>query len=814
MDLELGTAQTKKRKMYLENFKQGKVSGEEQKSTEVMITEQCQLPKVAAADLSDPLKQRAESAIEAVVEYAAPTVQREVEPSVFHVELQSMNVDEDESFPYCDELPENVDQSTVSDDFFESDEFGDKCETSGLSQPLSECDQHCEGFRPCKSSQHCANLSVVSKCFPCSEHRVEALQLSQQCEASGHHVDREPSEWAAIYDDFEQCDVSESAAASADSLALPQQHKPSDQQHECFDSEPELSMKDSEECTMNGWRLNSLDPVDSPDCDTELDENEESDGAEQNGTDEDIPEFSHFNAPAHIYLNGNEENECCDAYKTRQENHEQVNMSCDHYDERVKDYFVISQYKPSVISEQWNSGKSLDFFSEEDGSSYCSSDETKSFKTCLDGSIPSEPCTDSSEESDKGAQEDSSDEQTQWESFEDEYEDEEIEQSHINECQEDGMKTPVDIVIEDYFDLFDRVEYYGHPFLQKKQYISCFDGGDIDVRLHLQSQMHKQTEYVCKEMNDKSDVEDNDTSCDVLEDSGEEEVIRDNTSSGSTKDPDEYMSLADDETECDEAEEDRTYEFYDQVSDMSEDKGADSDVPGEIDERMFAPFINDISVEGDAYEDEFYHSRNGDNTPTLNHLETLLTDFRKASEDEELIACSEMESYWSLIDGNEECEPGVEEYYEYQIKSIQSSNKHDLNRFINNRSCQHIIQPNQNVEQATALLTTQSDDDCRSNQLPSRVLNPPSDIIHSVVSGLANNEEDDTYKSSEQTSDTEEEEYDDEASEFCECEYCIPPDEQVLHDFLLLYILSRENCVNTVDLFLCYRDCTTNRSDE
>ncbi|TNN04472.1 hypothetical protein fugu_001501 [Takifugu bimaculatus] len=137
------------------------------------------------------------------------------------------------------------------------------------------------------------------------------------------------------------------------------------------------------------------------------------------------------------------------------------------------------------------------------------------------------------------------------------------------------MKTPVDIVIEDYFDLFDRGEYYGHTFLQKTQYISCFDGGDIDARLHLQSQVHKQTEYECKEISAKTEqytVQDSDPSCDVLEGAAEEEGLRDDTSSGSMTDPDECMqewgsSLADDETECDEAEEDRTCEFYDQVSD-------------------------------------------------------------------------------------------------------------------------------------------------------------------------------------------------------------------------------------------------------
>ncbi|TWW80496.1 CTD small phosphatase-like protein [Takifugu flavidus] len=567
--------------MYLENSMQGTVSGEEEQSAEAMIAEQCQLPKEAATDLTDLLKQRDKSAIEAVVEYAEQTVQREVEPSVFHVELQ-MTRDEDESFPHCDHLPESL----TSDAFFESDEFGDKCETSRLSQPLSECDQHSEGIRPCKSCQHCANHSTVTNCFPCSEHQTEALQLSQQCEAFDHHFDREPNKWAAIYKEFEQCDTPESTLVPADPLTV-------HQQHDCFDSEPELSVKDSEESTINGCTPNTLDSLDS--LESELDENEESDEAEHDETDEEIPGFSHFNAPAHVYSDDREASECCDAYKLRK-----ANMSCVDYNECVKGYFGISHYKPSVTSEQWNSDMSSEFFSEEDGSSYCSSVETKSFKTCLDGSIPSDPCSDSSGESDKGAQEDSSDEQTQWESFEDE--DEEIEQRHLNACQEEGMKTPVDIVIEDYFDLFDRGEYYGHTFLQKTQYISCFDGGDIDARLHLQSQVHKQTEYECKEISAKTEqytVQDSDPSCDVLEGAAEEEGLRDDTSSGSMTDPDECMqewgsSLADDETECDEAEEDRTCEFYDQVSEDKELTNSEEEDTHEATEQT-----------GDTEEEEF-----------------------------------------------------------------------------------------------------------------------------------------------------------------------------------------------------------------
>uniref|UniRef100_A0A674PPD0 protein-serine/threonine phosphatase n=1 Tax=Takifugu rubripes TaxID=31033 RepID=A0A674PPD0_TAKRU len=104
-----------------------------------------------------------------------------------------------------------------------------------------------------------------------------------------------------------------------------------------------------------------------------------------------------------------------------------------------------------------------------------------------------------------------------------------------------------------------------------------------------------------------------------------------------------------------------------------------------------------------------------------------------------------MEPYWSLVEENEQRDPGVEEYYAYQIRSIQSSNKHDLNGLVNNRPCHQINQLNQNGEQATALPTTQSAGDCGSNQI-FKALKPPSGIIHSVVSELTNSEEEDTHE--------------------------------------------------------------------
>lgn len=508
--------------MYLENSEQSEVSGEGESSTEAMLAEQCQVPKLTeAADLTSPSKGSADLGIQVLVEYTEQTVlSREMDPSILCVEHCNMNRDETESCTYCNGHPESFVQYSSSDGFFESDQILDKCETSGLSQPFDECAQHRECFKPCKSSEHCANHSLASKCSPCCEHCAEHLQLFQQCKPSDQQFesfDFEPDKLAMNCDSFRPCEMSDFIPECTDHLELPQEYEPSDQQCECFDSEPYTLTEDSEQCDMTGFTPNISDSVDLLDCGTELceydeinnqiectndddDDDEESyppeQEDEQNETEsigeescrlsEDV-NSSHFDTPVHVYFDDREDaplvSECWETHQLTEEN------STDHSEMCETDCFETSvqEYEPTeqcATSERCSSDKTSEFCSEEDGCSDCSSVETKSFKTCPDGSIPSDHCSDSSGESEKGAQEDSSDEQTQWESFED---DEEIEQSNINRSNEDKKKTPtVDIAIEDYFDLFDRADYFGHAFAQKQRYISCFDGGDIHDRLYFE----------------------------------------------------------------------------------------------------------------------------------------------------------------------------------------------------------------------------------------------------------------------------------------------------------------------------------------
>ncbi|XP_071342204.1 uncharacterized protein [Trachinotus anak] len=839
--------------MYLENSEQAKVSAEGEPSAEAMLSEQ-------AADLTSPSKKSAGLGLKVLVEYTEQTVSREMDSSLLCMEHCNLNRDEIESCTYCNGHAESFEQYSASDGFFESDQTLYKCDTSGLSQPFHECVQHCESFQPCKSSELSANHSLASKCCPCCEHCAEHLHLFQQCEPSGQQFeafDFEPDKLAMNLDSFGLCEMSDFIPESTDHLELLQQYEPSDEQ---CDSEPDTSTEDSEQCELTDFSLNISDSVDLLDCGTEVcnydeiqnqtectndgdDDYEESFSSEQNETeasDEEDVNSSHLNTP--VNFDGSEHvsfaSEYCEKYLDT-EAHLQpataLHMSTDHCDvcgrddaETSEDYETTQQCETSDKTSD-----SSEFCNEEDGASDCSSIETKSFKTCPDGSIPSEPCSDSSEESEKEAQEDSSDEQTQWESFEEE---EEMEESHADESNEDKKKTStVDVVIEDYFDLFDRADYYGHAFGQKQHYISCFDGGDIHEGLYLEEEAQKhRAKNACtfEETHKVINVQEVDV-CpeEACEEAADEDWIIESES-----------ALAEDEVEEDEeceahafyaenyeeAEEDEdtfdgeTYASEEQVSEIcNEGEAGVCPSPGD-EERMCAPSAEDISVEGDAYEDKICeawgHESLGDSIATTDHVETTVDRKKDEPEDEVFIECSEMEPYWSLV-GNEDngamCEPGVEDYYAYQIKSVQSVNQalNGLERIsydqimngkatgyassketesqapgvcpVENKSVRfgitEVIELCENLASCTALdetdneQTPESDDDCELDT----EIRPPLDIIHSVLSERAKikglDAQAEGNDDSEQSRDSEEEQSDDESSWTCECEYCIPP---------------------------------------
>ncbi|XP_068427902.1 uncharacterized protein [Clinocottus analis] len=638
---------------------------------------------------------------------------------------------------------------------------------------------------------------------------------------------------------------------SADHLGFQQQYEPSDQQYECSESEQDTSTEDSEQCESTGFTPNISDSVDLLDCGTELCEYNEctnddceercsTDGEDEQNDTEPIDEdsyvlseevnSSHFEP---VYFDDQDKvplaSECCESEETA------LNTSAEDCETGYSD---ASQERDEVCatSEQCFV-KTSEFWSEEDFPSECSSVETKSFKTCPGCSIPSDYCSDSSGESEKGAQDDSSDEQTQWESFEDD-DDEESQQSQIDGSDE--VETPtVDTVVEDFFDLFDSADYSGHAFAQKQRYISCFDGGDIHDRLHLEEvQAEAQTlAYEFEEINEEIDVEETDACFDALEEACEDACEDDASQRGdaffgsceSEEPPEDWIvesesSQAEEEVEEYESEirtePDECPEFDDHVSEIGDAEEAEV-----CPESMSAPCVEDIAVEGDAYEDEALAAQNyeslGDNTSPVGHLAVAEPEYKAFN------AYSELEPYWSLVDhedDGETCTPGVEEYYAYQMESIQSSVKQALNGFImeerfNNQvihgdalsslketelqahrvhpedcgALTEIIELSDNlvtcsfVEKATEEQAPESDDDSGFSEM-SREIDPTSDIIHSVVSQLTQNKERDAptlvgrtegNEASEEGTDSEEEPSDDDSSEPCECEYCVPPIEEV-----------------------------------
>ncbi|KAM4558648.1 uncharacterized protein PAE49_013363 [Odontesthes bonariensis] len=840
--------------MYLENSEQR----EGELSAEVLLAEQFTVPMLTeAAGLNSPSKGRADLGIKVLVEYTEQTVSTEMDPPLLCVERGNSNLDLTESCTFCIRHAESFEQQSTSNGFFESDRILDDHEAAGLSRQFDKCAQHCECFKPCKSSEHRANHSLASESSLCCEHCPEQLQLFQQCKSADEQSessDFEPDELEVDYDSLEQCGMSPFIPECTEHLEF-QQYVPLDQQCDSSDSEQDMSTEHSEQRFPN----NISDSVDSLDgaaelCeydeaqtqteytdDDDVDEDDESYEAEQNETelsveddtpaavdfDRDVPFASDF-GETHLCTEENSQTSTTDAVTD-------VREFCGNEEDCEYD-----------ASELCHSEESVEFCAEEeDCSSECSSVESKSFKTCLDDSFPSDPFSDSSEESDKGAQEDSSDEQMQWESFEGD-EEETQKESDINLSNEKKKKTPaVDVVIEQYFDLFDREDCYAHMFAQKQHYISCFDGGDIHDHLYLEEEAQKQNDKTVNELeggNEDIDQQEADTcSEDAPADSDEEDLSQEDDCCDS-ENPLEACTVKSDSSSAGgdvEENESESFAFYPESSREAEDDEAsvdseacsfdgndfnDRDEEPEVcldsadEQSMLAPFAKEISVEGDAYEDKVSSAWSHESLGEADSLadETEMKDDCKENDKDEpelkhshFLPCSEMEPYWALIDAEESgefCEPGVEEYYACQIKSIQSSGKQAMNQFIlEGRSNCHLIgedAPSSSIEaesqdaevcpkegksvrfglsEVTELnlspvekmphgQSAESEDECGLKEI-SEEIRPPADVIHSVVSKHAND--------ATQSRDSEEEPSDEESLEDCECEYCVPKAVQV-----------------------------------
>ncbi|KAJ0070695.1 hypothetical protein NL108_017747 [Boleophthalmus pectinirostris] len=424
---------------------------------------------------------------------------------------------------------------------------------------------------------------------------------------------------------------------------------------------------------------------------------------------------------------------------------------------------------------------------------FCSEDElsdcsSKSFKTCPEGSLSSPPCSDSSEVSDKSVQGDSSDEQTQWESFEEE--EEEVEEIVETNVKTETKKTVTDIVIEDYFDFFDRDDYYG--ISQRKPYISCFDGGDIHDRLYyehlqtiaqnvknkndfeqIQEEMKEQNEAnleiqeFCEEDYETEQLDDN-LEDDFCEDDyeEEEEVYEDsNFDENEQQNDDFYQEFIENAENEDVARESYLYEDY------TEDKDSEYCENSNLDDILLsAPCAEDISVEGDAYCD-------------YSEVSDLTEDFEDefcVSEDVALLACSESEPYCALFDVDEErgeFEEDVEDYYAFKIQSVQTSSQQALRDFLLDVVLKNDIrgafwsQSDAFIEDLVMDLAERlSQCSLQAAAAEEREVAAPVGLIHSVAENVKTT-------ASEESRDSEEDGSEEEAEE-CDCEYCVPPTEQ------------------------------------
>ncbi|MEQ2172514.1 hypothetical protein GOODEAATRI_021848 [Goodea atripinnis] len=603
----------------------------------------------------------------------------------------------------------------------------------------------------------------------------------QQSESS----DFEPDELEANSDSFRESDMPGFVSEHTENLDLSLDHRCEDS-----DSEQDQSTEDSEQ----DFTQNISDSMDSLTCAADFSEYDESQAeAEYTDNDNDKEDESYEQNEMEVY----DEESCRSSEDTPDDTYESdvgVEENCEHTstaDVSVDAGELHGDDSEDDPSQHSNFEESVESCTEED----LSSEDSKFCKTSLDDSFPSDPCSDSSEESDKAAQDDSGDEPMQWESFDEN--DAEKHPSLDERNEEDKKKTSTaDAVIEDYFDLFDRADCSGQVFSQKQHYISCFDGGDIQHHLHLEEGAQKE-----KNQSDDWTLK--------SESSSTKDEAEDNESETFGIYPEYYQESEDDEVYYD----DEAWLFDGHISDdYDEDPEFYHDSGRE--EKMFAPCAKEISVEGDVYEDKVSASENNDSvgeaaTTADTEKTSDLKDDKIDKQDPELDgfpACSEMEPYWALIDKEQtgECFSScAEDYYAYQIKSIQSSGTQPLSRFILDSSCTDQISAGMadgNIsrnESEDAIASDREQEDAEvcpeeessaglgitvvkiipneQSSEPDTELQETSEptsplgIIHSVVS----------KHDTPQSRDSEEEQSDDESIEHCDCEYCIPPTQQV-----------------------------------
>ncbi|XP_043987943.1 uncharacterized protein LOC122839955 [Gambusia affinis] len=783
--------------MYLENSEQGKVGGEGELSTGAILSGQCAVSKVTGVAGLSSSSQGSELDIKALVGYTEQSVSGGIDPP-----LCNMNAPQTQLCNDCEGLAESFAEYSSSNGLFEPDSALEDTQCAGLSRLYHECTQHCECFKACKSSEHCANHSLASKSSLCCEDCPKHLLLFQQCKPSDQQSDSsdyEPDESEMNSDSFGEFEMPGFVSECTENLELPL-----DRQCEDSDSEQDRSTDDSEQ----NFTQNISDSMDSLTCAANFSEYDES---QDNYCDEEEENYDHnemVSDEESSTLSEDTPGDPCES-DGAEENIEQTSTGDASED--------VDELHGDDSEDESSQHGNFESCTEED----LSSDDSKSFKTCLDNSFPSDPCSDSSEESDKAAPDDTSDEPMQWESFE-ENDAEKHPSIEKSSEEEDKKKTSaVNTVIEDYFDLFDRAGCSGQAFAQKRNYISCFDGGDIHHHLHLEQEALKQSVETAHKEETKEVIEEQEKDVrteeateintqekdERCEDSEEEDLNqRDPGSYGSEN----WTRQSESSSTKGEAEDNEPFGVYPEYYQDSEDDemyyddeawGYDGQISDDYDEEpeyyldsfraesTFAPCAQEISVEGDVCEDKDSDGEDIDSVgevkakaPTETTLE-LKDNKNLDAELDGFSAFSEMEPYWALTEEQTgECFPsGVEDYYAYQIRSIQASDAQPLSRFIlDSRSSDGKADGDQgpeDVEESSAVLGINVLGLIRKEQSlePENELQGMSDlaphlgVIHSVAS----------KHEASPSRDSEEEQSDDESVENCECEYCIPPTQQV-----------------------------------
>ncbi|RVE58431.1 hypothetical protein OJAV_G00209190 [Oryzias javanicus] len=763
--------------MYLENSEQSKVSGEGELSAEVILAEQCVIPKATEATVfSGPSKDSTDLGIKALMAYTGQIFNGEMDCPLLCEENGNLNTVGAESSMYCNGQAESFMQHPESNGCFGSGQTLDESGPVELCQPFDKRAQH----------------------YP--------LQLFQQCDPDNQQsFDSESDELEESCENF-NCGKASITPECTDDLELLQQYEPVDQQEDSFDYEQDTSTEDLEE----GYGLSS-DSLESLDMGAALWDSEKSQG-EVEYTDKD----------------GEEDDESCESElneeTTRDEDSSElpedtsIPADFDDFATFVRDFaetcmYSDESYQPTPTTEVLlEDSKSEDDLiptdqSDCESNSEACADEEDCFQ---DSALSSDSFWDSSEESGKGAQEASSEEQ-----------DEETLQNNTNETNgEKKNPTGTNVIIEDYFDLFDRADSYGHMFAQKHQYISCFEGGDIHHRLHLEeeSQGFDVKAAGVNDPEDESETEENDgvdrvdsRSPDKTDLSDSENQFEDWTEKTDSAEEEVEENLdeafvsnsenTEDEEDNEILDEVEACDFEESVSDLYDDE---SEVCLDHEEKMLAPCAKEISMEGDVYEvSESLTNESFDKADTTETSPDQEDSDEPELDDSFYPTCSEMEPYWALLDVEDICEPDVEEYFAYHIKSLQTSGTQTLYGFIletkpeknrmSNDKTDEVLRKTKSRDSSVFLdddgsvqfgisevsewrssiedeSPHESDDECELSDISEETI-PPLDIIHSVVPKHS-------YEAT-QSMDTDEEQSDDDSYDHCECERCIPSTQEV-----------------------------------